>query len=81
VVAPLQLYFSWKLAVQEMQVRDFLSESSVLLFLLPVNVSLDSMPTYSCRKEVLIVQVWRFVTTFCYFGSLSLDLAIHLFFM
>lgn len=29
----------------------------------------------------LILQIWRFFTTFCYFGSLSLDLAIHLFFM
>ncbi|OCF39692.1 derlin-2/3 [Kwoniella heveanensis CBS 569] len=44
VIAPLQLYFSWKSAVQNMQ-------------------------------------VWRFITTFLYFGPLSLDLAFHLFFI
>jgi len=26
-------------------------------------------------------QVWRFFTTFCFFGRVSLDLAFHLFFM
>ncbi|GFZ50597.1 hypothetical protein JCM24511_08355 [Saitozyma sp. JCM 24511] len=44
VVAPLQLYFSWKAAVGNMQ-------------------------------------FWRFLTTFFYFGPLSLDLAFHLFFI
>ncbi|KAK8858837.1 hypothetical protein IAR55_003067 [Kwoniella newhampshirensis] len=44
VVSPLQLYFSWKTAVGNMQ-------------------------------------LWRFVTTFLYFGPLSLDLAFHLFFI
>ncbi|KAK1925644.1 Derlin [Papiliotrema laurentii] len=44
VVAPLQLYFSWKAAVYKLQ-------------------------------------PWRFITTFCYFGPLSLDLGFHLFFV
>ncbi|WVQ65354.1 uncharacterized protein L199_003530 [Kwoniella botswanensis] len=44
VVAELQLYFSWKAAVGNMQ-------------------------------------VWRFITTFLYFGPLSLDLAFHMFFI
>ncbi|CAD6587645.1 MAG: hypothetical protein TREMPRED_004816 [Tremellales sp. Tagirdzhanova-0007] len=44
VIAPLQLYFSWKAAVGNMQ-------------------------------------LWRLVTTFLFFGPLSLDLAFHLFFI
>ena len=59
VVAPVQLYFSWKQAVANMQVG-----------------------VYTCRANSLAyVQPWRFVTTFCYFGPLSLDLAFHLFFV
>ncbi|KAI9634773.1 Derlin [Dioszegia hungarica] len=44
LVAPVQLWFSWKAALGNMQ-------------------------------------LWRFITTFCYFGPLSLDLAFHLFFI
>lgn len=44
VIAPLQLYFSWKAAVLKMQ-------------------------------------PWRVLTTFCYFGPISFDLAFHLFFV
>ncbi|KAL1413659.1 hypothetical protein Q8F55_001438 [Vanrija albida] len=44
IIAPVQLYFSWKLAVIDLQ-------------------------------------PWRFLTTFCYFGDLSLDLAFRLYFV
>ncbi|OXG26318.1 derlin-2/3 [Cryptococcus neoformans Bt120] len=44
VVAPVQLYFSWKAAIVNMQ-------------------------------------VWRFITTFLYFGPVSLDLLFHIFFV
>ncbi|WWC88404.1 uncharacterized protein L201_003315 [Kwoniella dendrophila CBS 6074] len=44
VIAPLQLYFSWKAAIGN-------------------------------------GQVWRLITTFLYFGPLSLDLAFHMFFI
>ncbi|WVQ73474.1 hypothetical protein IAR50_003046 [Cryptococcus sp. DSM 104548] len=44
VVAPLQLYFSWRGAIANMQ-------------------------------------LWRFITTFLYFGPISLDLLFHVFFI
>nr|ODN91595.1 derlin-2/3 [Cryptococcus depauperatus CBS 7855]ODN91800.1 derlin-2/3 [Cryptococcus depauperatus CBS 7841] len=44
IIAPLQLYFSWKSAVVNMQ-------------------------------------LWRFLTTFLYFGPVSLDLVFHIFFI
>ncbi|RSH78344.1 uncharacterized protein EHS24_002064 [Apiotrichum porosum] len=36
---------------------------------------------FSWKSAVLNYQPWRFVTTFCYFGQLNLDLALHLFFV
>lgn len=36
---------------------------------------------FSWTSAVLKWQPWRFVTTFCYFGKVSLDLCFHLFFV
>ncbi|GMK59163.1 hypothetical protein CspeluHIS016_0701780 [Cutaneotrichosporon spelunceum] len=36
---------------------------------------------FSWTSAVVNGQPWRFLTTFCYFGRLSMDLAFHLYFM
>ena len=63
MIAPLQLYFSWRTAVTQMQV----GEAALLNRL--------------CIIRLTARKLWRFFTTFLYFGQLSLDLAFHLFFM
>ncbi|EIW67503.1 derlin-2/3 [Tremella mesenterica] len=36
---------------------------------------------FSWKQAIMKMQIWRFATTFFYFGPLSLDLAFHLFFL
>jgi hypothetical protein len=36
---------------------------------------------FSWTSAVAKMQPWRFLTTFCYFGKVSLDLCFHLFFV
>ena len=71
ILTPFQLFYSYRAVFYKSQVRqDYNGDHDILILGLFLK-SLANLPS----------QYWRLVTTFFYFGPLSLDLLFHVFFL
>lgn len=79
-VTPLQLYFTWRTAIENGQVR-----SPRPTVHLSCCFATDLYRHSSCTRKLTLLrqrsQIWRLATCFLYWGPLSLDFFFHLFFL